>query len=163
MAAVDYFLKIDGIDGESKDSKHKGEIDVESWNWSQSNSDASAFGGGTGTGKVAMENFRFSMRVSKASPKLLQACASGKHFNSAILTCRKSGETPQEYLKITFSEVKVTSFQTGGSGGSEIIPLDQIQLSFAKIEYEYSEQKPDGSLAGAIKAGWDLKQGQAVG
>lgn len=162
MAAVDYFLKIDGIEGESQDAKHKGEIDVESWSWGESNSGTSAAGGGGGAGKVAMQDFHFVMRVNKASPKLLQACASGQHFKSAILVCRKAGKEQQEYLKITFTDVLVASYQTGGSGGSEIVPTDQISLNFAKIEYEYSEQKPDGTLAGAIKAGWDLKQNKAT-
>lgn len=164
MAAVDYFLKIDGVEGESKDSKHKGEIDVLSWSWGESNSGSHATGGGGGAGKVAMQDFHFTMKVNKASPKLLQNCASGKTCAKAMLTCRKSGsDKPQEYLLITFTDVIISSFQTGGSGGSDIVPVDQISLNFAKIEYEYKEQKPDGSLAGAIKAGWDLKKNEAVG
>lgn len=162
MANVDYFLKIDGVEGESADSKHKGEIDVLSWSWGESNSGSHAGGGGGGAGKVAMQDFHFTMKVNKASPKLLQNCASGKHFGKATLTCRKSGDKPQEYLIITFTDVLISSFQTGGSGG-DIVPVDQIKLNFAKIEYEYKEQKPDGSLAGAIKAGWDLKKSEAVG
>jgi len=160
--AVDYFLKIEGVEGESKDSKHKGEIDVLSWSWGESQSGSAATAGGHGSGKVSMQDFHFVMQVNKSSPKLLQACANGKHFTKATLVCRKAGETQQEYLKITFTDVLISSYQTGGSSG-DVIPTDQISLNFAKIEYEYSEQKPDGSLAGAVKAGWDLKENKAVG
>src|SRR5712691_1971915 len=101
MAAVDYFLKIDGIEGESQDSKHKGEIDLESFSWGETQSGTHAAGGGGGAGKVSMQDFHFVMRVNKASPKLLQACAGGQHIPKAILTCRKAGKDQQEFLKIT--------------------------------------------------------------
>lgn len=157
MAAVDFFLKIDGIQGESQDSKHKGEIDLESWSWGETQHGAHAAGGGGGAGKVAMQDFHFTMKVNKASPKLLLACATGEHYKSALLTARKAGKDQQEYLKIKFSDLLVSSFQTGGSGG-EILPVDQISLNFAKIEYEYSPQKADGTLEAAVRAGYDLKQ-----
>jgi type VI secretion system secreted protein Hcp len=162
MAAVDYFLKIEGIDGESMDAKHKGEIDLESWSWGESQSGTHSAGGGGGAGKVSMQDFHFVMRVNKSSPKLLLACANGEHFKKAVLTCRKAGKEQQEFLKITFSDLLVSSFQTGGSGHGDIVPMDQISVNYSKIEYEYKEQKPDGTLGGAIKAGWDLKQNKAV-
>lgn len=156
MAAVDYFLKLQGIDGESTDSKHKAEIDIESWSWGATQGGAHGFGGGGGAGKVQMQDFHFTMRVNKASPKLMLACATGEHIKEAILTCRKAGKEQQEYLKIKFSDLLVSSYQTGGSAG-EVIPMDQISLNFSKIELEYKEQKADGSLGGATKAGYDLK------
>lgn len=156
MAAVDYFLKIEGIDGESEDSKHKGEIDIESWSWGESNAGAHGAGGGGGAGKVAMQDFNFTMKVNKASPKLLLACANGEHIKGALLTCRKAGKEQQEYLKIKFSELHVTTFQTGGSSG-DIIPVDQISLNFAKIEYEYYPQKEDGTLGSKIPVWYSPK------
>jgi type VI secretion system secreted protein Hcp len=161
MAAVDYFLKIDGIDGESTDAKHKGEIDVESWSWGESNSGTHAGGGGGGAGKVSMQDFHFVMKVNKASPKLMLSCANGAHIKSAILTCRKAGGEQQEYMKITFSDLLVSSFQTGGSSGS-VVPVDQISVNFSKIEVEYKPQKPDGSLDAPVKAGYDLKLNKKV-
>src|SRR5215472_15946713 len=99
MAVVDYFLKLDGIDGESSDAKHKNEIDVESWSWGQSQSGTSGHGtGGGGAGKVNMQDFHFVMKVNQASPKLMLACASGQHIKSGTLTCRKAGGEQQEYL-----------------------------------------------------------------
>jgi len=158
MAAVDYFLKLDGIEGESMDSKHKGEIDLESWSWGESQTGTFSAGGGGGAGKVAMQDFHFVMKVNKASPKLLLICANGQHIKKAVLTCRKAGKDQQEFLKITFTDLLVSSYQTGGSGHADILPTDQISLNFAKIEYEYKEQKADGSLGGTTKAGWDVKQ-----
>jgi len=161
MALVDYFLKIDGIEGESHDDKHKGEIDLLSRSWGESQQGTFSGGGGGGAGKVSMQDFHFVMKVNKSSPKLLLGCATGEHIKKAVLTCRKAGKEQQEYLKITFSDVLVSSFQTGGSHG-DTVPSDQISLNFTKIEYEYKEQKQDGTLGGAVKAGYDIKANKAV-
>jgi type VI secretion system secreted protein Hcp len=162
MAQVDYFLKVKGIDGESADGKHKGEIDVESWSWGETQSGTGHFGGGGGAGKVQMQDFHFVMKMNKATPKLMLACASGEHIAEALLTCRKAGKDQQEFLKIKFTDLLVSSYQTGGSHGSDVVPTDQISLNYAKIEFEYKEQKADGSLGGTEKAGWDVKKNQKV-
>lgn len=161
MGVADFFLKIDGIDGESEDSKHSGEIQVDSWSWGEHQTGTGAYGGGSGAGKVNMQDFNFSMKVNKASPKLMVACAKGDHIKKAVLTCRKAGSEQQEYLKITFSEVLVSSYQVGAAASSEVLPSDQVSLNFSKIEFEYHAQKPDGSLDGALKNGYDLKQSKA--
>jgi len=163
MAVVDYFLKIDGIEGESADHKHKGEIQLESWSFGEQQSGTMAFGGGGGAGKVQMQDFNFVMSTNKASPKLFLACATGEHIKQAILTCRKAGKEQQEYLKVTFSDLLVSSFTTSGAGsGENVLPQDQIALNFAKIEWDYKEQKADGTLAGSVKTGYDLKKSQKV-
>jgi len=156
MAAVDYFLKVDSIDGESTDDKHKNEIDVESWSWGETNMGTHAGGGGGGAGKVTMQDFSFTMKVNKSTPKLMLACATGQHIKKAVLTCRKAGGDQQEYMIVTFSDLLVSSYQTGGSAG-DVVPTDQVSMNFSKIEFEYKPQKPDGSLDAAIKAGYDLK------
>ena len=161
MAAVDYFLKIEGIEGESADHKHKGDIVLHSWSWGESQTGTMASGsGGGGAGKVHVQDFHFTMEYNKASPKLMLACASGEHLKKAVLVCRKAGKDQQEFLKVTLSDVLVSSYQTGGSAGSDIIPTDQISLNFAKFETEYKPQKADGTLDAAVTAGWDLKAGK---
>lgn len=155
--ATDYFLKIDGIEGESGDSKHKDEIMLESWSWSESNAGSAAHASGMGAGKVSLQDFHFVMHVNKATPKLMERCATGEHIKKAVLTCRKAGKEQQEFLKIQMEDLIVTSYSTGGSAGSDTIPLDQISLNFSKIQFEYKEQKPDGSLGGSVKGGWDVK------
>lgn len=162
MALVDYFLKIDGIEGESQDAAHKGEIQLESFSWGASQGGTMQFGGGGGAGKVQMQDFHFTMKVNKASPKLFLTCANGQHIKSAILTARKAGEKQQDFLKVSFSDLLVSSFQTNGSGQSDVLPMESISLNFAKIEIEYKEQTAAGGLAGTVKAGYDLKQMQTV-
>lgn len=154
--AVDYFLKIDGIPGESTDKAHKAEIDLQSWTWGESNAGKHDSGGGGGAGKVAMQDFHFTMKVNKASPKLFLACASGQHIKDAVLTCRKAGKDQQEYLKIKFSELLISSFQTGGSTHDEV-PVEQISFNFAKIEHSYAPQKPDGKLDSPVVHNWSVK------
>jgi type VI secretion system secreted protein Hcp len=160
MALVDYFLKIDGIQGESQDSKHKNEIELESFSWGETNKGTFATGGGGGAGKVSMQDFHFVMKVNKASPKLMLACANGEHIKNAVLVCRKAGKDQQEYLKYTFSDLLVSAFQTTGTGAADVVPMEEISFNYAKIEVEYKEQKPDGTLGGAIKAFYDVKQMQ---
>jgi len=162
MAAVDYFLKIDGIEGESADAKHKAEIDLMAWNWSETQEGTHSGGGGGGAGKVSIGDFSFQMTVNKATPKLMLACATGQHIKSGVLVCRKAGGEQVEFLKITMSDLLVSSYQTGGSSSAALVPVDQVTLNFSKIEFEYKEQKPDGTLGGAVKAGYDVKANKKV-
>lgn len=162
MAIVDFFLKVNGIEGESKDHKHKNEIELESWSWGESQSGTGHAGGGHGAGKVAAQDFHFVMKINKASPKFLLACANGEHLKDATLVARKAGKEQQEYLKIKFTDLLVSSYQTGGSGNSNVLPVDQISINFAKLEMEYKEQNADGSLGGATKAGYNYKENKAV-
>jgi type VI secretion system secreted protein Hcp len=153
--AVDYFLKLDGIKGESQDSKHPEEIEIGSFSFGATQTGSFSAMGGGGAGKVSMQDFHFTIPTQCASPKLLLTCAKGDHIKSAILTCRKAGSKQQEFLKYTFTDLLVSSFQTGGSSET---PMDQISMNFAQIQVEYAEQKADGSLKGTIKAGYNLKE-----
>jgi len=159
MAAVDYFLKIDEVPGESKDAKHPNELQLESWSFGETNIGTHSAGGGGGAGKVQMQDFHFVMNTNKASAKLFVKCANGEHIKQAILTCRKAGKDQQEYLKWTFSDLLISSFTTSGSGSSGL-PVDQCSFNFTKLECEYKEQKPDGTLEGPIKSWYDLKKQQ---
>ena len=162
MAQDDYFLKIDSIEGESRDDKHKNEIDVDSWSWGETQTGTHVTGGGGGAGKVSMQDFHFVMKYNKSSPKLFQACASGQHIPKAVLVCRKAGGEQEEYLKVTMSDLLVSSYQSGGSAGGDIVPTDQISLNFSKVEFEYKEQTEKGTLGGTVKAGWDVKANKKV-
>ncbi len=159
MSAVDYFLKIDGIEGESTQKGHEKQIELQSFSWGETNSGSHAGGAGGGAGKVNMQDFHFVMNVNQASPKLFLACATGEHIKSALLTCRKAGKTQQEYLKFKFEELLISSFQTGGSAGSSVIPVDQVSFNFTKIEMSYAAQKPDGSLGSPLVTGYNVKLG----
>jgi type VI secretion system secreted protein Hcp len=155
MAAVDYFLKFDGIKGESTDVKHKDELDIESWSWGATREGAAGPGGGAG--KVSMQDFHFVMKLNKASPALLNACATGQHIKTATLSARKAGKGQQDYLTFKFHDVLVSSYQTGGSEQGDVVPTDQVSFDFAKIEVEYRQQKPDGTLGPGAQFKFDLK------
>ncbi len=155
--AVDMFLKLDGIEGESKDAKHKGELDIESFSFGASNAGSTSGGTGAGAGKVSMLDFSFATQVNKASPKLFLACASGQHIKTALLTVRKAGGQQQDFLKITLSDVQVTGYHQGAAEAADT-PRDQVTLNFSKIHVSYSGQRPDGSPDTPVTAGWDLKK-----
>ena len=157
MAAVDYFIKFDGIKGESADAKHKDEIDVESWSWGETHAGPPSSGGGGGAGKVSMQDFHFVMRLNKASAGLMKACATGQHIKTATLSARKAGKGQQDYLTFKFQDVLVSSYQTGGSEEADFLPTDQVSFNFAKLEVEYKPQKADGSLGAAVHFGYDVK------
>jgi type VI secretion system secreted protein Hcp len=162
MAESDYFLKIDGIQGESLDSKHKGEIELESFAWGETSSAGQAGPVGGGAGKVSVQDLHVAMRFSKASPALILACANGKHIKSAVLTARKAGKGQQEYLVYRFTDVLVTSYQTAGSAQEGAVPFDAVSLAFGKIELEYRPQKADGSLDAPVEVGWDVRKNAKV-
>jgi type VI secretion system secreted protein Hcp len=161
VAAVDYFLKIDGVEGESADARHKGEIDVEAWSWGESQTARPGAGAGGGAGRVAMNDFSFTMRLSKASPKLFLACAEGDHIKAAWLTARRgAGKETDYFLKWTWSDLLISSYETSAAAGNP--PHDQVSFNFSKIEVEYKEQRADGSLGAGFKAGWDLKANKRI-
>ena len=157
--AVDAFLKLDGIKGESQDSKHKDEIEIESFSWGVTQSGTLAFGGGGGAGKAQFQDFHFTNKVSKASPQLFIKCVTGEHIKVGTLSVRKAGgdRAGIDFYKITLSDVLVSSYQSGGNAGGDI-PADQFSLNFAKVEYSFATQKPDGTIGETINAGFDLKQ-----
>ncbi len=162
MAAVDYFLKIDGIQGESASQKHKGEIEILSWSWGETQMGVHAGSGGAGSGKVQVGPFHFTAHSSLASPKLFLACANGQHIQKAVLTAaRQVKGKAQDYLIWTLSDVMVTSFQIGASD-ADALPVDAFDLDFGKIEVDYKPIKADGSLGAPEKAGWDVKSNKAV-
>lgn len=160
--AVDMFLKIEGVEGESPDDKHKGEMEINSFSFGATQTGSSSSGGGAGGGKVNMQDFHFVINLGKHSPKIFEHVCTGKHFPTATLVCRKAGGDKQEYLKIKFTDILISSYQIGCSTGGGDLPMDQISFNFTKVEKEYKEQKKDGSLGGAIKAGYDLKANKKI-
>jgi type VI secretion system secreted protein Hcp len=154
--AVDMFLGIKGeIQGESQDSKHKGEIDVLAWSWGLSQSGSFHVGGGGGAGKANFQDISITKWVDNSSPTLALYCANGDHFDSATLTVRKAGKKPLEYLIIEMKKVLITSVSTGGSGGEDRL-TENVSLNFAEVEVKYKEQKPDGSGAPEKTFKWNI-------
>jgi type VI secretion system secreted protein Hcp len=158
MAAVDYFLKLDGIAGESTDSKHKGEIEVLSFSWGAANLSTASTGGGGGSGKVSLQDIHVSKSFDKSSPLLLQNCATGSHIKSGLITCRKAGGGQLEFLKITLSDILVTGFNPGSNptdtGFSALQgdgpTSDQFSLNFGTIQFDYVAQDGTAVSSGPI-------------
>ena len=159
--SIDYFLKIDGIEGESKDSKHAKEIQILGFTWGESQPASIPYTSGGGSGKVTMQDLTFTMYACKASPKLFLSCAKGEHIKEATLVARKAGGSQEEFYQIKLEEVLVSSYNTSGGNGSTL-PMDTVTLAFAKISYEYRPQKDKGALDTPVKAGWNLEENKAI-
>lgn len=160
--AVDMFLKLGDVKGESADSKHKDEIDVLAWSWGMSQSGTTHVGSGGGAGKVNVQDISFTKYLDKATANLMLGCCNGKHYKEAVLTVRKAGEKPLEYLKISMKEVIVANISTGGSGGEDRL-TENVTLNFAEFKVEYTPQKDDGSGDAAITAAWNIAKNEAAG
>jgi len=152
--AVDVFLKLGTIAGESTDDKHKGEIDVLSWSWGINQSGTMAAGGGGGAGKASFHDLSFMHSFDKASPAIMKACATGEHIPEALLISRKAGKGQQEYIIFKLTDILVTSVQPSGSSEH---PMESVSMQFAKVDVEYKPQKPDGSLDAGVHFIYDIK------
>jgi type VI secretion system secreted protein Hcp len=154
--AIDQFIKIGDIKGESQDDSHKDEIDVLSWSWGMNQSGNTHIGGGSGAGKVSVQDLSITKYVDKSTPLLMMACSNGKHYDEATLTVRKAGEKPVEYVIITMTDLIVTSVSSGGSGGEDRL-TENVTLNFGAVKYDYQAQGKDGAKdGGKIKYGWDI-------
>jgi len=155
--AVDMFIKIGALKGESRDSVHKAEIDVLAWSWGISNSGSAHVGGGAGAGKCNVQDLSFTKYIDKTSPDLMLACCNGKHIDKATITVRKAGEQPLEYLVITLEDLIVTSVSTGGSGGEDRL-TENVTLNFARVKVDYKEQTPTGAIGATPGMGWNIAE-----
>jgi type VI secretion system secreted protein Hcp len=151
------FLKLTNIEGESKDQKHPNEIDIYSWSWGQTQTGTFGMGGGGGTGKVNVHDITITKKHDKASAALWSKCAGGDHITQGILTVRKAGATPLEYLVATMDALLVSSIQvSGATSGDEV--METVSMNFAKYKVEYKVQNDDGSAGASTMHGWDVKQ-----
>ena len=116
FAHVDYFLKLDGVDGESADKDHKKWIEIESMQINRAGQ------------TISIQR----AQTSKSSTKLQEACASGKHFKKAVLHVRKAGES--QYMHIELENVLITSYQTSASSSSSR-PMESLSLNYTKAVF----------------------------
>ena len=154
--ALDMFLKLDGIAGESKDKAHKDEIEVLSFSWGASNPvTIGSSSGGAGAGKVSISSFNFMNHVQKSSPLLFLAMAQGQHIETALVSVRKAGANA-DFYKMTLTNVFVESVQHSASeGGEEDTPTESVSLFFQKVDFEYRQQLPAGQYGDWVKFIWD--------
>lgn len=157
MPSSDIHLKLDAIKGESTSQQHADEIDVESWSWGVTNAAAPATGGGAGAGRAHFQDLTFTHRVDRASPALWKACATGKHVKDGTLSVAHGGPAQQDYLTIKLKDIVVTAVALADVANDAQVPLESVSLAFAKVEYAYRPQKPNGSLGPAEEFKFDLK------
>jgi len=152
--AVDYFLKLDGIDGESQDDNHKNEISVLSFSLGGSQVTSVAGSGGSGAGKVDLADLSIMKYYDKASTKIFKAMCQGTHIKTGTLTAVKAGGEGKPFMKIDFKELFVTSQQISAS--SEV-PTESVSFSYNQIKTEYSVQDEKGILTTTGAITFDLK------
>lgn len=156
----DAFIKIEGIPGESTDDKHKDWIEVLSFSTgvSQATAGSASTSGGASAQRADFQYFSFVKTLDKSSPKLALACADGTHIKTVTLElCRAGGSDKVKYYEIKMSDCMISGYRPGGSShGGENLPLEEINIDYAKIEWTYVQQKrADGSGGGQVAGGWD--------
>jgi len=159
-AAIDGFMKIDGVQGNSVVTDHAGEIDVLSWSWGMSQPGNSPIGtvDGASEVKVSVQDISFTMRADAAALDLMQACSSGQHFASAKLSLRKAGTNPLDYITIELKNVLVTSVSTSTSGSRL-----NVTLNFSEFKYTYQPQDKTGARkGGAIETGFNIAYNSSI-
>src|SRR5262249_12844197 len=155
-----YFLKIDGVPGESQDAKHKDEIQVLWFRWSEVHGHDT--GNNQSIGKIQMKPFECAMTVCKASPKLYLKCAQNDPLGTVVFTARKAGRDQQDYLKLTFSGAELTEYELASDPGADLLPVNRMKLIFRELEVEYKPQFGDGKLGAAVRGRYNLVQMQAT-
>jgi type VI secretion system secreted protein Hcp len=152
-------LTIDGIKGESTDSKLAGSIDIKSFSFGVTNSGSTAIGGGGGAGRASFSSFKFNKLYDSSSPALFEGTATGEHFKAATFTFRRSGGEQAQFLTIKLSDVLITSYQQGGTKEPPL--LESVALDASKIAIEYRPQRADGSLGSPVSTGYDVVANKA--
>lgn len=156
--AFDAFLKIEGIPGESSDDKHKDWIEILSFEHGMeqpASATANSAGGATAE-RVTHGDFVIKKLLDKASPKIYEACCTGKHIPSVTIELCRAGGDKLRYLEVKMEQVIVSKASPSGAAG-EGFPSEEIRFNYGKIKWTYTQQKrADGAGGGNTVAGWDL-------
>ena len=152
--AVDYFLKLDSITGESVDQNFPNQINVLSFAWGGTQTTSVAGTGGSGAGKVSLDEFNITKYYDSSSPEVFKAMLLGSHISSGTLSAVKSGANGKPFLVLTFAELFVTSQQINASTE---IPTESVTFSYNTIKVDYSKQNEQGNLTSVGAVSYDLK------
>jgi len=158
--AMDMFLVLDGVTGESLDATYTDKIDVLAWSWGMAQSGTTHMGGGGGSGKVNVQDISFTHFIDKASGTLMKFCCDGKHIKTGKLIVRKAGENPLEYFTIDLEEIIVSNISTGGAGSEDRL-TENVTLNFKKFHMQYKFQAQDGSGQAGPECKWDIAANKA--
>lgn len=155
--AVDMFLKLGPITGESQDLAHKDEIDVLAWSWGGSQSGTTHMGSGSGAGKANFQDLSLTKYMDKASTDLMKFLSKGTHIETASLVIRKAGDGQMEYIVIDMADIIISSVSMGGSGGEDRL-TENVTLNFGAFNYVYVPQTETGAPDTATEWKWDIAQ-----
>lgn len=154
--AVDVYLKLDNIEGESVRKGFEKQVDVLSFSWGGSQVTAVAGTGGSGAGRANLSELTITKYLDKASPKLFKALVAGTHIPNGVLSSVKAGsDVTKPFLQITLGELFVTSLQDSAS--SEV-PVESVAFSYNTIKLEYFQQDDKGNLTSTGAVSYNLKQ-----
>ena len=165
-AAVDMFIVIDGIAGETRDSIYSKDdgIDVLAWSNGLSNSGTTqgGAGSGAGAGKVNIQDLSLTKFLDSSSPYLMLYASTGRHIESATLFVRKAGDGDgqQNYFRIEMQDIIVSSVSSG-SGGEDRLSED-VTLNFAKITWTYYPTDERGNAGKPITTGWNIAENKEL-
>ena len=160
--AIECFLHIPGINGESMDTEFAGQIEVLAWNFGAMRPGPVHVGPAGGAGRVEVRDLAITKWLDRATPLLVQACCAGRRFADATLSCRRGGVSPVRYVRLKLDEVSITSISTGGSVEADRF-TEEISLNFGKFTITYTPQRPDGSADADVgPLGWDIQANIAI-
>ncbi len=147
--AVDMFLKIEGVEGESTTTSHKGWIEVQSWSWGVSQAGSGGPGGGAAFGRV-VGHVTLIKRIDKATPLLFKRCSDGTVMPLVTLELARLGGGPT-YLKYELKEVLISSIAHGDVDGDGL-PDETITLDFTGTKLTYTQLDASGKPVGQTSA-----------
>lgn len=151
--AVDYFLKLATVPGESKGDKHDGEIQVQSWSWGGAQTSTVSATTGSGAGKVSLSELSLMIEFDKAVPKLMQGLTKGQHFPTATLSAVKAGAGNANYLTLALTEVFIANLQFSASSD---VPNVSLGLTYKSLQLDYYAQDAEGTVTNAGTAKYDV-------
>lgn len=155
------FLKVDGVEGESTDDRHKGEIELTAWSFGVTNAAGHAGGGGGGAGRPVFSDLAVTKVVDKATPLLLRLAVTGRHVPKAVLTVTTTGEAPSDYLVLALEDVTVSSCLLADAAGADR-PVENVGLSFRRVTVTQHAQSPDGGIGDDTTFGWDIGRNATI-
>ena len=156
------YIKFDGVDGESLDKDHSKWSDIQSFSQGMHQPGASATGAARRRGDVILDALHVSKELDKASPKLAEAVCKGKVFPKVEihLTGSTSDSGRTTYYAYELKNVLVSSYNIGGSGQSEQVPMEDFSLNFEEIKVTYTEFDSKGSKKGNVEYSWKVEEGK---
>ena len=156
--AFDAFIRIDGIEGESTDSKHSGWIEVNGCDMeiNQTVSETASSAGGASAGRADFSDFSFSKLLDKASPKLAQSCAAGTHIDKIVVELCRAGSEKIKFMEIALTDSIISHISLSTDGE---FPSETIGINYGKIQWTYVLQnRQGGGIAGNVMAGWNRRR-----